>query len=59
MPPKPRQLPVLSAHGKAEAARRQAREAAALRDNLKKRKQQGRAREDTPPTDPLDKRGEA
>jgi hypothetical protein len=50
---------VLSAHGKAEAARRQAREAAALRDNLKKRKQQGRAREDTPPTDPLDKRGEA
>jgi hypothetical protein len=44
MPPKPRQRPVLSAHGKAEAARRQAREAAALRDNLKKRKQQGRAR---------------
>ncbi len=59
MPPKPRQSPVLSAHGKAEAARRQAREAAALRDNLKKRKQQGRAREDTPPADPLDKRGEA
>jgi hypothetical protein len=65
MPPKPRQPPALSAHGKAETARRQAREAAALRDNLKKRKQQGRAREDTPPaTEPAvnpwaDERGEA
>jgi hypothetical protein len=62
MPPKPRQLPVLSAHGKAEALRRQAREAAALRDNLRKRKQQGRAREDTPPAagDPSsEERGEA
>src|SRR5260221_1480439 len=59
MPPKPRQSPVLSAHGKADAARRQAREAAALRDNIKQRQTQGRAREATPPTDPLDKRGEA
>jgi hypothetical protein len=46
MTPKPRQQPVLSEHGKQEAARRQAREAASLRDNLKKRKQQGRARDD-------------
>ena len=46
MEPKPRQQPVLSEHGKREAARRQAREAAALRDNLKKRKQQSRRRED-------------
>jgi hypothetical protein len=46
MEPKPRQPPVLSEHGKREAARRQAREAAALRDNLKKRKQQTRRRED-------------
>jgi hypothetical protein len=46
MEPKPRQRPVLSEHGKREAARRQAREAAALRDNLKKRKQQSRRRED-------------
>ena len=46
MEPKPRQPPVLSEHGKHEAARRQAREAAALRDNLKKRKQQRRRRED-------------
>ena len=45
MTPKPRQQPVLSEHGKREAARRQAREAAALRDNLKKRKQQVRQRE--------------
>lgn len=40
---------MLSEHGKREAARRQAREAAALRDNLKKRKQQVRAREDAAP----------
>jgi hypothetical protein len=46
MTPKPRQQPVLSEHGKREAARRAAREAAALRDNLKKRKQQVRRRED-------------
>jgi hypothetical protein len=37
---------VLSEHGKQESARRQAREAASLRDNLKKRKQQARRRED-------------
>jgi hypothetical protein len=62
MTPKLRQSPVLSEHGKREAARRQAREAAALRDNLKKRKQQVRAREGTPPTagdPPSDERGEA
>jgi hypothetical protein len=62
MQPKPRRTPALSAHGKAEAARRQAREAAALRANLRKRKEQGRAREDTPPevADPeADERGEA
>jgi hypothetical protein len=46
MKPKPRQAPALSEHGKREAARRQAREAAALRDNLKKRKQQSRRRLD-------------
>jgi hypothetical protein len=46
MKPKPRQAPVLSEHGKQEAARRQAREATALRDNLKKRKQQSRRREE-------------
>jgi hypothetical protein len=46
MKPKPRQEPVLSEHGKRELARRQVREAAALRDNLKKRKQQSRRRED-------------
>jgi hypothetical protein len=57
MTPKPRRQPVLSEHGKQEAARRQAREAAALRDNLRKRKQQGRAREDGR-GDP-DERGEA
>jgi hypothetical protein len=45
MKPKPRQEPALSEHGKREVARRQAREAAALRDNLKKRKQQSRRRE--------------
>ena len=44
MTPKPRQQPVLSEHGKREAARRQAREAEALRTNLKKRKQQVRRR---------------
>jgi hypothetical protein len=62
MQPKPRHPPALSAHGKAEAARRQAREAAALRANLKKRKQQGRARDDTPPEgsdSEVDERGEA
>ena len=62
MTPKPRQLPVLSEHGKREAARRQAREAAALRDNLKKRKQQVRARENTRPPaadSPADGSGEA
>jgi hypothetical protein len=62
MPPKPRQPPALGAHGKAEAARRQVREAAALRDNLKKRKQQDRAREDTPPgvvRTLVDERGDA
>jgi hypothetical protein len=62
MTPKPRQSPVLSEHGKREAARRQAREAAALRDNLKKRKQQVRAREGSAPQPadpPADGSGEA
>lgn len=46
MTKEPRQQPQLSEHGKAEAARRQERLAAALRDNLRKRKQQARGRED-------------
>ncbi len=45
MTPKQRPQPVLSEHGKREAARRQAREAEALRANLRKRKQQVRRRE--------------
>ena len=40
------QEPQLSEHGKREAARRQERLAAALRDNLRKRKQLARTRED-------------
>ena len=59
MPPKPRQPPVLSEHGKAEMVRRQAREAAALRDNLKKRKQQLRRRARERDDPPADERGEA
>jgi hypothetical protein len=56
MTPKPRQQPVLSEHGKQEVARRQAREAAALRDNLKKRKEQARARDGAAPSrDRLDR----
>jgi hypothetical protein len=42
----------LGAHGKAEAARRQERLAAALRDNLRKRKQQAKAKDaKSPPGD--------
>jgi len=59
MPPKPRQQPVLSEHGRAEAARRQAREAAALRDNLKKRKQQVRRRSHGREDPSAGERGEA
>jgi hypothetical protein len=59
MTPKPRRQPVLSEHGKQEAARRQAREAAALRDNLKKRKQQVRRREGSSEGPAADGRGEA
>jgi hypothetical protein len=46
-----RRQPGLSAHGKAEAARRQERLAAALRENLRKRKQQAQAKDakDPPP----------
>jgi len=50
---------VLSEHGKAEMVRRQAREAAALRDNLKKRKQQLRRRARERDDPPADERGEA
>ncbi len=48
MTEKPRQQPQLSEHGRAEAARRQERLAAALRDNLRKRKQQLQARDEKP-----------
>ena len=48
---KPRQQPQFGLRGKDEAARRQERSAAALRDNLKKRKEQMRSREvKEPPT---------
>ena len=40
--------PQLGEHGKKELARRQARLAAALRDNLRKRKQQVRLRDEKP-----------
>ena len=46
MTEKPRYQPQLSEHGKAEAARREKRLAAALRDNLRKRKQQAELRDD-------------
>jgi hypothetical protein len=59
MTPKQRPQPVLSEHGKREAARRQAREAAALRDNLKKRKRQVRERETRARPAPADDSGEA
>jgi hypothetical protein len=45
MTDKPKPQPQLSEHGKVEAARRQERLAAALRDNLRKRKQQSQARD--------------
>jgi hypothetical protein len=48
MTDKPQQ-PGLSAHGKAEAARREQRLAAALRENLRKRKQQAQAKDDKAP----------
>jgi hypothetical protein len=52
MTEKPRRpQPELSAHGKAEAARRQERLAAALRENLRKRKQQAKAKDATDPPD--------
>jgi hypothetical protein len=40
-----KQRPAASEHGAAEAARREARLAAALRENLKRRKTQARERE--------------
>ena len=46
MTEKPRPHPQLGEHGKAEAARREKRLAAALRDNLRKRKQQAELRDD-------------
>jgi hypothetical protein len=49
MTEKPTQQPGLSAHGKAEAARREQRLAAALRENLRKRKQQAKAKEEKDP----------
>ncbi|TQF78600.1 hypothetical protein FK498_08770 [Elioraea sp. Yellowstone] len=42
MPDKP--PPILTAHGRAEAEARAARRAAALRENLRRRKAQARAR---------------
>jgi hypothetical protein len=45
MTDKPRQQPELSEHGKKQAAVRRERLAVALRDNLRKRKQQARARD--------------
>jgi hypothetical protein len=45
MTDKPRQQPELSEHGKRQAAQRRERLAAALRDNLRKRKQQARVRD--------------
>jgi hypothetical protein len=44
------QQPGLSEHGKAEAARRQERLAAALRENLRKRKEQARAKDGKDPS---------
>jgi hypothetical protein len=49
LPEKPR--PTLRPEAAAAQAERQAREAAALRENLRRRKAQARARED-PPTPP-------
>ena len=43
--PEPRAQPAMTARAAAELAARRAREAAALRTNLRRRKQQGRARE--------------
>jgi hypothetical protein len=43
---KSRPQPQLGEHGKARAARREKRLAAALRDNLRKRKQQAELRDD-------------
>jgi hypothetical protein len=48
---KPRQEPHLSERGKSENERRRERLAAALRDNLRKRKQQTRARKNEASTD--------
>ncbi|MBV9522378.1 MAG: hypothetical protein JO010_06280 [Alphaproteobacteria bacterium] len=47
MPKEPRPHPQLTQRAKEEAALRRERLADALRDNLKKRKQQARAREET------------
>ena len=49
MSEKPRQQPHLTDEAKSDAARRQERLAAALRENLKKRKQQARERADEAP----------
>jgi len=45
MPKTEKERPAASEHGTAEAARREARLAAALRENLKRRKSQARERE--------------
>ena len=45
MPDTPRPQPAATPRAEAEAAARKAREAAALRENLRRRKEQARARE--------------
>ncbi len=52
--PKIKPQPTLTAEAEAERAARQAREATALRENLRRRKAQSRAREAVPdtPADP-------
>jgi len=45
MPKSEKQRPAASQHGAAEASRREARLAAALRENLKRRKTRARERE--------------
>lgn len=46
--PQPTQTPRLTRHAEAEKQKRAAREAAALRANLRKRKEQARTREEKP-----------
>lgn len=55
---KSRPKPVVSERGSAEAARRQDRLAAALRENLRKRKRQERVRAETPESAPEPQAGE-